>query len=306
MSIENLEALEQQEETGSCSAISTMIYPKRHELGGFCVRRALPSGAQRKVGPWVFFDHMGPAQFKPGQGIDVRPHPHINLATVTYLFEGEMLHRDSLGTELAIKPGEVNLMVAGKGIVHSERQREEVKAGTNNHINGLQLWLALPEADEEIAPEFHHYDKDDIPSVIVNTVPVRVLIGKAYGVTSPVKMFAQTLYVEAQLKAGQSLILPDGVDERALYVGSGKVMAKNSEVEQFAMAILNDEKNIMIEAVEDSKIALIGGERLSKRHIWWNFVSSRKERIEQAKQDWLQGKFAKVPGDEEEFIPLPE
>jgi redox-sensitive bicupin YhaK (pirin superfamily) len=305
MSIETNLDEEQIEQAGTCTAIDLMIYPREHDLGGFSVRRALPSGKQRMVGPWIFFDHMGPAVFKPGQGVDVRPHPHINLATVTYLFQGEMLHRNSLGNELAIRPGAINLMVAGKGIVHSERQREEIKA-TNNVLDGLQLWLALPEADEEIDPEFHHYDRDQIPSLTIDGVAVRVLIGSAYEVQSPVKTFAQTLYVEAALKAGQHLTLPDGVDERALYVVKGKLKALESVIDQYSMAVLHPGHTVTVHAVEDTQLALIGGESLGRRFIWWNFVSSRKERIEQAKADWKNGAFPKVPGDEIEFIPLPE
>lgn len=304
MSVETTRPCLQEELPGTCSAIELMIQPKQTDLGGFSVRRALPSGKRRMVGPWIFFDHMGPAVFPPGEGIDVRPHPHINLATVTYLFEGEMLHRDSLGNELLIQPGEINLMVAGKGIVHSERQREEIKAN-DNVLNGLQLWLALPEADEEIDPEFHHYDAKDIPQCEVDEVPVRVLIGTAYDVTSPVKTFAETLYVEARLEAGQSLALPNTVEERALYIVSGKLKALESELDEFSMAVLQPHQSVTVTATETSRIAMIGGEHLSRRHIWWNFVSSRKERIEQAKSDWKSGKFAKVPGDEEEFIPLP-
>jgi redox-sensitive bicupin YhaK (pirin superfamily) len=305
MSIEtNLEE-EQVEQAGTCTAIDLIIQPREHDLGGFTVRRALPSARQRMVGPWIFFDHMGPAAFEPGQGVDVRPHPHINLATVTYLFKGEMLHRDSLGNALAIKPGEINLMVAGKGIVHSERQREEIKAA-NNILDGLQLWLALPEADEEINPAFHHYDREQIPSVTLDGVAVRVLIGAAYGVQSPVRTFAQTLYVEAALKAGQQLTLPDGVDERALYVVKGKLKALESVIDQYSMAVLHPGHTVTVQAEEDTQLALIGGERLGHRFIWWNFVSSRKERIEQAKADWKRGAFPKVPGDEVEFIPLPE
>lgn len=305
MSIETVIADEPLEQAGTCTAIELMIYPKEHNLGGFSVRRALPSGGRRMVGPWIFFDHMGPAFFAPGEGVDVRPHPHINLATVTYLFEGEMLHRDSLGNELAIKPGEINLMVAGKGIVHSERQREAVKAG-NNVLHGLQLWLALPEADEETDPEFHHYDSAWIPSTTIDSVPVRILIGAAYGLQSPVKTFAQTLYVEASLQAGDSLTLPDGVDERALYVAGGKLKARDSVIEQHSMAVLHSGQTVTVDAVEDTRLAIIGGERLGQRHIWWNFVSSRKQRIEQAKSDWTSGVFPRVPGDSVVFIPLPE
>ena len=305
MSIETEINDPQSENSGRCEAIDLIITPKEHDLGGFFVRRALPAAKQRKVGPWVFFDHIGPATFAPGAGIDVRPHPHINLATVTYLFEGEMLHRDSLGNELAIKPGEINLMVAGSGIVHSERQSEQVKAH-KNHIHGLQLWLALPESDEEMDPEFHHYDSTQIPSITIDAVPVRVLIGTAYGVQSPVKTFAETLYLEATLKAGQSLTLPDGVEERAMYVVQGKVKSRESLIEQYSMAVLSAGQTVTVTAVEDTRLALVAGERLSYRHIWWNFVSSRKARIEQAKQDWQTGTFPKVPGDDIEFIPLPD
>ncbi len=305
MSIIDRPDLEQSAESGRCDAIELIITPKEHDLGGFSVRRVLPNAKQRMVGPWIFFDHMGPAEFAPGQGIDVRPHPHINLATVTYLFAGEMFHRDSLGNALAINPGAINLMVAGKGIVHSERQREEVKAG-DNRLNGLQLWLALPEADEEMEPEFRHYDRAEIPETLVDSVPVRVLIGAAYGVRSPVATFAETLYVESFLRAGQSLVLPDAVNERAVYVVDGRITIQGSVIARHNMAIMRSGQRVTIQAEVDTQLAVIGGEKLSPRHIWWNFVSSRKERIEQAKQDWLTGVFPKVPGDEQEFIPLPE
>jgi len=304
MSIEILIEEEQSEKTGVCDAIDLTIVPKEHDLGGLTVRRLLPTAKQRMIGPWIFFDHMGPAAFAPGKGIDVRPHPHINLATVTYLFAGEMLHRDSLGNELAIVPGEINLMVAGKGIVHSERQREEIKA-SGNVLDGLQLWLALPESYEEIDPEFHHYSNEEIPSIEVNDVSVRVLIGSAYGVTSPVKTFAETLYIEASLKAGRSLVLPEDVAERGLYVARGKLAAKESVIDQHTMSIFQPGQSIQVDAIEDTRLAMIGGEKFPRRHIWWNFVSSRKDRIEQAKQDWKAGKFPKIPGDEFEFIPLP-
>jgi redox-sensitive bicupin YhaK (pirin superfamily) len=305
MSVETVSAPSSADKAGPCRAIQRLLRPKEHDLGGFSVRRALPSAEQRMVGPWIFFDHMGPAEFEPGQGIDVRPHPHINLATVTYLFEGEMLHRDSLGNALAIRPGAVNLMVAGRGIVHSERQREQVKAG-GNRLEGLQLWLALPQADEETEPAFHHYPADQIPQVDIDGVPVRVLIGEAYGVCSPVRRFAKTLYVEAALNKGQQLWLPDGVAERALYVVSGGLTVMDSRLEAHRMAVFGPEPGIVVKAEQESRIALIGGDPVGPRHIWWNFVSSRKARIEQAKQDWRAGAFAKVPGDEEEFIPLPE
>lgn len=305
MSVETASAPISEELAGSCRAIERIIRPKDHDLGEFSVRRALPSAQQRMVGPWIFFDHMGPAEFAPGRGIDVRPHPHINLATVTYLFEGEMLHRDSLGNELAIRPGAINLMVAGRGIVHSERQRDQIKA-KGNRLDGLQLWLALPDADEETEPAFHHYPADQIPQVDISGVAVRVLIGEAYGAHSPVRIFAKTLYVEAVLKMGQQLVLPDGMAERALYVVSGRLTAMGSVIDTHSMAVLGPDPGVMVKAEQDSRIAVIGGESVGPRHIWWNFVSSRKARIEQAKADWRAGAFAKVPGDEYEFIPLPE
>ena len=283
----------------------TLVTPRTHDLGGgFTVRRALPAAAARSVGPFVFFDHMGPATFPPGQGINVRPHPHIGLATVTYLFEGEILHRDSLGSLQAIRPGDINLMLAGHGIVHSERERPEVTAAPHR-LHGLQLWLALPEKDEEAEPAFYHYPAATIPSASVAGVAVRVMMGSAFGVSSPVRVFADTLYVEAHLQAGQTLVLPDA-DERAVYVAQGNLKAAGTTIPEHAMAVFSDAPGVIVEALTESRIAIIGGERLGPRFIEWNFVSSRKERIEQAKADWTAGRFPKVPGDETEFIPLPE
>jgi len=286
-----------------CGAIELIIQPRDTDLGGFFVRRVLPSARRRMVGPWIFFDHMGPAEFAAGKGINVRPHPHVNLATVTYLFEGEILHRDSLGSLQPIRPGDINLMVAGRGIVHSERERPEVTAVAHK-LHGLQLWLALPEADEEIEPAFYHYPGTRIPAVTVGGVPVRVMIGSAYGVTSPVKTFAETLYVEARLQPGETLLLPEA-EERAVYVASGSVKARDDVIPEHAMAVFSPEPGVLLEAVSESRIGIIGGERMSPRFIEWNFVSSRKARIEQAKADWQAQRFPKVPGDEEEFIPLP-
>jgi len=286
-----------------CGAIELIIEPRNTDLGGFSVRRALPNTKRRMVGPWIFFDHMGPAEFSPGQGINVRPHPHINLTTVTYLFEGEILHRDSLGSVQTIGPGDINLMVAGSGIVHSERERPEVTVSAHK-LHGLQLWLALPVDDEETTPEFLHYPSATIPAVTVDGVALRVMMGAAYGVRSPVKTFAQTLYVEAHLRSGQKLLLPD-VQERAVYVASGRLSAQDSVIGEHAMAVFAEQPGIVIEALTESRIAIIGGENIGPRHMEWNFASSRKERIEQAKRDWTQGRFAKVPGDEHEHIPLP-
>ncbi|TDR20478.1 pirin family protein [Marinicella litoralis] len=284
--------------------IKHIIEPRKKDLGGFSVSRILPQANQKMIGPWIFFDHMGPADFPAGKGIDVRPHPHINLATVTYLFEGEIWHRDSLGSSEPIVPGDVNLMVAGKGIVHSERERDEVR-NQQHRLHGLQLWLALPEADEEIEPAFYHYASADIPATDIDGVAVRVLMGSAYGLTSPVKTFAETLYIEAALAQGQSLILPVA-EERGLYVANGQIDINQQPLNALQMAVL-DSAEITITATQDhTRIALIGGEQISKRYIDWNFVSSRKERIEQAKDDWRHQRFEKVPGDEDAFIPLPE
>ncbi|WP_203140964.1 pirin family protein [Marinobacter mangrovi] len=288
----------------SCNAIELMIQPRDKDLGGFSVRRVLPTRERQMVGPWIFFDHMGPARFPAGSGINVRPHPHINLATVTYLFEGEILHRDSLGSVQPIRPGDINLMVAGKGIVHSERERPEVTA-TDHNLHGLQLWLALPEDREEIEPAFYHYPSADIPALDIEGVPVRVIMGQAYGVTSRVKTLSETLYVEAHLQKGQSLVLPEAT-ERAVYVASGSLKAKETAIPQHSMAIFGSQSGIEITADEESRIAVIGGEPFAPRFMEWNFVSSRKDRLEQAKADWKAGRFPLVPGDEDEFIPLPE
>jgi len=286
-----------------CSAIEQLILPQVTDLGGFSVRRALPNSQRRMVGPWIFFDEMGPADFPAGQGIDVRPHPHVNLATVTYLFEGDILHRDSLGSLQTIHPGDINLMVAGRGIVHSEREREAVRAVPHRQ-HGLQLWQALPEADEETDPAFYHYPSGVIPAATVAGVAVRVLIGTACGVTSPVKTFADTLYVEACLQAGQLFVLPEA-EERAVYVLQGGIAAAGTAIPEHAMAVFSAGEDIVLEAMSTTRIVVIGGARLGQRHIDWNFVSSRKERLEQARRDWQAGRFPKVPGDTEEFIALP-
>lgn len=281
-----------------------MVIPARpKDLGGFEVRRVLPFAKHRMVGPWIFFDHMGPAEFAPGLGVNVRPHPHINLATVTYLFEGQIQHKDSLGSDCAIEPGDINLMVAGRGIVHSERETEARQA-IARRLDGLQLWLALPEADEEMAAEFHHYAATDIPQLVQDGVVLRVMMGTAYGVKSPVKTFAETLYVEARIRAGAQIAAPEAA-ERAIYVCSGALEIAGQRVEAYQMAVLNP-GSVELMALTDSHVVMIGGEPLSERHIYWNFVSSRPERIEQAKADWKAGRFAKVPGDALEFIPLPE
>ena len=303
MSIEQSVEADSPCQRAACSAIKIVVTPKEKDLGGFSVRRLLPAAQQRMVGPWLFFDHMGPARFKAGEGINVRPHPHIHLATVTYLFEGEILHRDSLGSLQPIRPGDVNLMVAGKGIVHSERERPEVTA-VDHSLHGLQLWLALPEAQQNIDPAFYHYPQADIPMVSVDGVPVRVIMGNAYGVSSPVKTFAQTLYLEADLQPQQSLTLPPQ-QERAVYVAAGEIEIDGETVSQYQLAILNEKSDVKVIAGTAARIALVGGEYMSPRRMFWNFASTDIDSIEQAKIDWQNGKFPTVPGDDSEFIPLP-
>lgn len=288
-----------------CDSVHLIIEPHTKDLGGFSVRRVLPYREQQMVGPWIFFDHFGPTTFPAGEGFNVRPHPHINLATVTYLFEGEIHHRDSLGSDQVITPGAINLMVAGSGICHSERERPEVRNQPHN-AHGLQLWLALPEALEEIDPAFYHYTAEDIPQTDLAGASIRVMMGEAYGVKSPVKTLSDTFYAEVKLEAGASLNLPEGLAQCAVYTVRGALQAKDSEVPELCMTVFQHSAGIELSANQQAHFVIIGGEPLGERHIWWNFVSSRQERIKQAKQDWLQGRFPKVAGDEQEFIPLPE
>ena len=285
------------------SPILRTIDPKVKDLGEFNVRRALPHGGTRKVGPWVFFDHFGPAEFPAGEGMNVRPHPHINLATVTYLFAGEIHHRDSLGSDAVITPGAINLMVAGSGIVHSERPSARLTEAYT--MEGLQLWHALPEADEEVEPAFHHYPAADIPTFSLEGVEGRVMMGAAFGVKSPVRTFQPTLYFEAQLKAGASIALPD-VEELAVYVTEGEVAVDGEACPHQHLCLLDMAAAQRLEARSAARFAAIGGATMGPRHIAWNFVSSRRERIEQAKRDWMEDRFPKVPGDTDERIPLPE
>ena len=286
-----------------CGAVGALIKPKDRDLGGFSVRRVLPNQQLKSIGPWVFFDHMGPATFAAGEGINVRPHPHINIATVTYLFDGEILHKDSIGSVQSIRPGDLNLMVTGSGMVHSERESPEIKNQPHS-AHGLQLWMALPEKDEETAPAFYHYPAADIPSTQVDGVLVRVMMGEAFGLRSPVKTFSPTLYIEAQLKAGQTLELP-AASQRGLYVVSGEVSFKDTIVTANTMVILKDAAGVILQARQDTQIALVGGSDIGSRYIDWNFVSSRPERIEQAKHDWAAMRFPLIPSDNEEYIPYP-
>jgi redox-sensitive bicupin YhaK (pirin superfamily) len=290
-----------------CEALKSVVVPRTADLGdGFTVRRALPSAQSRMVGPFVFFDHFGPAVFKSGNGLDVRPHPHIGLATVTYLFDGEIMHRDSLGTAAPIKPGEVNWMTAGRGIVHSERTGQERRLN-EDHLHGLQMWVALPADKEEVAPDFAHYPVGDFPMLRDDGKSVRVVVGSAYGERSPVRTTSDTLFADAHLKADGVLPLDADYEERAIYVIDGEVDIAGDRFGTDRLLVFRPGDTITVRALTDAHLAVFGGAAMDgPRHIWWNFVSSRKDRIEQAKADWTAGHFQKVPGDEIEFIPLPE
>ena len=291
----------------ACEAIAHVIVPRTVDLGdGFSVRRALPSARSRMVGPFIFFDHFGPAEFRAGNGLDVRPHPHIGLATVTYLFDGEIMHRDSLGTAAAIKPGEVNWMTAGRGIVHSERTGTELRT-TGSPIHGLQMWVALPAAKEEIAPGFAHHVIDEFPMIRDDGLFARVVVGSLYGVKSPVPTVHETMFVNVLLRTGAKIPLDADHEERAVYVVDGTIDIAGDKFEPGRLLVFKPGDKITITAASDTHFVILGGAPMDgPRHIWWNFVSSRKERIEQAKAEWAAGHFGKVPGDEIEFIPLPE
>ncbi len=290
----------------ACDALAQVIVPRTVDLGDFSVRRALPSARSRMVGPFIFFDHFGPAEFKAGAGIDVRPHPHIGLATVSYLFDGEIMHRDSLGTEVAIKPGEVNWMTAGRGIVHSERTDTALRA-TGSPIHGLQMWVALPQAKEEMEAGFAHHETAEFPMVEDEGKIVRVVVGSLYGASSPVPVVHETIFGDVYLKAGATLPLDADHEERALYVIEGVIDIAGDKFEPGRLLVFKPGDRIDVSAVSNAHVVIVGGAPMDgPRHIWWNFVSSRKERIEQAKAEWKAGHFGKVPGDEIEFIPLPE
>lgn len=290
----------------ACDAIQTLIIPRSHDVGGFEVRRALPSSRKRLVGPFIFFDRMGPAILRPGQAMDVRPHPHIGLATVTYLFDGQIRHRDSLGTEMVIAPGDVNLMTAGRGIVHSERSPEELR-GDALSISGLQTWLALPTEHEEMAPAFDHTRRDDLPLLDFDGVSGRVVIGAFEGQRAAVTTKSDTLYVDLRLKAGAKVRIPADAEERAIYLLSGEVEIAGDRFAPDQLLVFRPGDEIVVSSERGAHFMLFGGAALgSQRYIWWNFVSSSRERIEQAKEEWRTGRFDIVPGDAEEFIPLPE
>ena len=277
-----------------------------HDLGdGFIVRRMLPVLMTRHVGPFVFYDHMGPVTFAPGKGLDVRPHPHIGLATVTWLFEGTIRHRDSLGSLADITPGAVNWMTAGRGIVHSERTPPDARRD-GQRMHGIQVWVALPRADQEVAPEFHHHDADSLPHIHRPGATLVLIAGTAYGQVSPVKVFAPMFFIEARLQAGSELQLPDEHIEHGVHVIEGEVSWGEVALVEAQMAVQAGESVPVLRAKMPSRVMLFGGAPLDgERHLWWNFVSSSRERIEQAKADWVAQRFGKVKGDEEAFIPLP-
>lgn len=290
----------------SCDAIEHVIVPRAHDLGGFEVRRALPAAGKQMVGPFIFFDQMGPAEFLVGQGIDVRPHPHIGLSTVTYLFDGGLMHRDSLGTELLIKPGELNLMSAGRGIVHSERSGVEDRSHASR-LFGIQAWAALPKSHEEGAPEFAHYDAGALPRIAGEGKTVRLIMGSMYGESSPAVFPHDCFYAEATLAPGAILPLDPDYDERAIFIVSGEIDVAGQTFGPGRLIVFRPGDRISVLATAMSRLMLLGGEPMDgPRHIWWNFVSSSKDRIRAAKADWKAGRFEPVPTDRNEFIPLPE
>ncbi len=289
----------------STPLIELTIHSREADIGSLKVHRLLPWRERRMVGPFIFLDHMGPASFSGGQGMDVLPHPHIGLSTVTYLFEGDVVHRDTLGSTQHIKPGDINLMTAARGIAHSERTGPETKAHPHR-IHGLQSWVALPKEQEEQAPEFNHYAQENIPEVRERGVILKVAAGEAYGVKSPVKTYSPLFYVDAFLDAGSTLEIPPAYAERALYLIEGTLRIGGQSISAPVFPVFSPGK-VVIEAVTPAHVILLGGDPLPEpRYIWWNFVSSSKDRIEQAKEDWKAQKFGKIPGDEKEFVPLPE
>ncbi|MDJ0709622.1 MAG: pirin family protein [Woeseiaceae bacterium] len=280
-----------------------VIQPRERDLGEFTVRRVLPAPRRRAVGPFVFFDHMGPAEFPPGKGIAVRPHPHIGIATITYLFEGQIMHRDSLGVTQPIEAGAINLMTAGQGIVHSERAGDDLDV--TSRLHGIQSWIALPDDKEETEPEFRHIPAADLPEFHQDGCTVRVIMGECLGHRSPVPTYSETLYLDVVMREGGTIALPDDWAEFAVYVVEGAVEVDDSNYESGSMIIAEDGRSLSGTAVSDARIMVIGGDSVGERHIWWNFVSSSAERIEKAKDDWREGRFEMVPGDDE-FIPLPD
>jgi len=294
-----------------CDAIETIIVPRARDIGAFEVRRVLPSARRQMVGPFIFFDQMGPAEFADGQGMDVRPHPHIGLATVTYLFEGAVYHRDSLGTAMEILPGAVNWMIAGRGITHSERTAPE-RRRAGERVSGIQTWVALPEADEETEPGFEHVEKERLPLIDGEGKAVRVILGALYGKRAPVKTFSEMFYADAVLDEGAKLPLPRDQEERGVYIVEGEIEIEGECHEAGRMIVLRPGADVTVAALGPSRVVLLGGETLSgPRYIWWNFVATSRDKIEAAKQawaegDWDNGRFRLPPSDDQEYIPLPD
>jgi len=286
--------------------LDALVIPRTRDLGdGFTVRRALPDARRRSVGPFVFFDQMGPAALAPGQGLDVRPHPHIGLATVTYLFEGEIEHRDSLGTVQRIRPGDVNWMTAGRGIVHSERTPRELRAA-GPRLFGIQVWVALPRSQEEAAPAFAHFPGAALPLLEEKRLSLRLVLGESGGARSPVPTLGAMFYADARLEPDAKLALDFRYEERAAYVAEGALEHEGSRYEAGQLLVFRNRDEVVLSAREKARVVLFGGEPLDgERILWWNFVSSRRQRIAQAAEDWKAGRFAGVPGDAE-FIPLPD
>ena len=282
------------------------ITPVTHDLGGFKVHRTLPSKARTMVGPFLFFDQMGPAHLPEGGGIDVRPHPHINLATVTYLFDGAIDHRDSLGTRQRIEPGAVNLMTAGHGIVHSERSPGDARAAGPD-LSGIQTWLALPEAQEEIDPAFEHVAKADLPMLEAEGVIARIIMGSLWGRTAPTTTYAGTIYADIVLEPGASVPIDPAADERAVYLAMGEATLEGVPLEPMVLYVLRPGIAATLRSAGGGRAMLCGGDAFATpRHVWWNFVSSSRDRINEAKRAWMAGNFPRVPGDEQEWIPIPE
>lgn len=293
-------------DAAGCAAVETVLLPRSRDIGGMEVGRVLPSTQGQMIGPFIFFDRMGPVRFGPHQAEDVRPHPHIGLATVTYLLDGHMIHRDSLGSEQVITPGAVNLMTAGRGIVHSERHDATVKA-QGGPLSGVQLWLALPQGREESAPEFVHAGTDALPLVEDGGVSARVILGGAFGAFSPVPVASPVVYVDASLAAGATLPLDAEHEERALFILEGEVELDGTPFPAGQMLVIRNGVTTLARAPKAARVLLLGGAPLEgPRYIWWNFVSSRLERIDEAREAWRQGRFDLIPTDHDEFIPAPE
>lgn len=288
----------------STPTVDTIIKARPRNIDGFTVARVLPAPHRRHVGPFLFFDHIGPLDVAPGKALDVRPHPHINLATVTYLLEGEIEHRDSLGTVETIRPGAVNWMTAGRGIVHSERTPQALREH-GSRLHGLQFWVALPREFEEVEPSFRHYDATELPVVELQGVRLVVLAGSAYGATSPIQTYSPVLFIEAHLRPGSDLTLPSAA-ELGAYIIDGSVRFGEERAGAGQLLVFAPGASGTLHTEESTRVVLIGGDPPDgPRHMWWNFISSSEKRVEQAKQDWKAGRFPEVPGDKE-FVPLPE